>query len=498
VTTTHHPSAHPSSPRGGAGLAPAEPEIAAAAGPAARIPLPTIFAFALPGMPLAGVVLVLAVYLPRFYAGLGVPLVAVGGAVAIVRFLDVWLDPFLGLAMDRTRTPLGRYRPWLFLGGPILMVGLYMLLMPKVKVDGGYMIVWLLVAYAGVSMLTLGLAAWGAVLANNYNERSRLYGWTQGLAVFGSVGLLLLPVFTHGAVTLGKAASMPAVGLILIVVVPLAVLLCTAFTPDKVTSVAAKPRFSLKDYSAAIGRPSMLRIIIADLTLTLGPGTTAPLYVFFFHDAKGFSIPEVGYLLIFYIGAGVVGAPFWGRVARGIGKHRTLQIACVCYAIAQTTLMAIPRVWPGHTLVQTLPTTAGMVAVGFCASAFLLLVRAMVADVVDEVRLDCGQDLTSLLFSMVTTTTKIGVAITVSIVFPILAMVGYNGKEGAVNTPHAIFGLEMCYLFAPIILVFFGGAMFFGYKLDAKRHGDIRAALDERDAQTSLAAAEESLVGRGL
>ncbi len=137
-----------------------------------------------------------------------------------------------------------------------------------------------------------------------------------------------------------------------------------------------------------------------------------------------------------------------------------------------------------------------MFAVGFCASAFLLLIRAMVADVVDEVRLERGQDLTSLLFSMVTTTTKIGTVITVVIVFPILQMVGYNGKEGAVNTPQAIFGLEMCYLFAPIVLVFVGGAMFFGYRLDARRHGEIRAALEAREAELSLAAAEESLVGR--
>jgi Na+/melibiose symporter-like transporter len=76
------------------------------------------------------------------------------------------------------------------------------------------------------------------------------------------------------------------------------------------------------------------------------------------------------------------------------------------------------------------------------------------------------------------------------VVFPILAFVGYNGKEGAVNTPGAIFGLEMCYLFAPIILVFVGGAMFFGYRLDARRHGEIRAALDARDAGAGAGAAE--------
>ena len=118
----------------------------------------------------------------------------------------------------------------------------------------------------------------------------------------------------------------------------------------------------------------------------------------------------------------------------------------------------------------------------------------MVADVVEEVRLESGRDLTSLLFSLVTTTTEIGTVITVIIVFPILDLVGYDGKEGAVNSHQAIFGLEMCYLFAPIVLVFVGGAMFFGYTLDAKRHGAIREALDARDEELSLAAAEEFLI----
>jgi Na+/melibiose symporter-like transporter len=244
-----------------------------------------------------------------------------------------------------------------------------------------------------------------------------------------------------------------------------------------------------------MSRPTMVRLIGADLLLSLGTGTTGPLYVFFFHDAKGFSIADVGFLLVFYIGASLVGAPVWGRVARSIGKHRTLQIACVCYAVAQTTLMVLPRVWQGYHLADMVPTLLGMFAVGFTASAFILLVRAMVADFVDEVRLEGGQDITSLLFSLVTTTSKIGLSVTALFSFSILAMVGYNPHENAVNTPHAIFGLEMCYLFAPIILVFFGGALFFGYRLDAKRHDAIREALDARDANLSGAAAEEALVG---
>lgn len=448
----------------------------------AKAPLPTVFAFGMPGMPLAGLLLILGVYVPRYYVSIGVGFAAVGLAVLIVRLGDIFLDPVLGLLMDRTKTPIGRYRPWMILGVPVAMYGLYRLLVWHPDVSAAQMVIWLLVTYAGYSMLTLSLASWAAVLSTDYNDRARVYGWLQGITVIGSVGLLTLPLYTHGQIVVGKAASMPMVGWILIIAFPVTVAVAALFTPEKIKPTVERPRFSPKDYWAAITRPSMLRIIVADLVLTLGAGATAPIYVYFFKDAKGFGVAEIGLLLIAYIGAGLIGSPLWGAVARRISKHRAIQVACVCYAIAQAILMAIPRVWPGHKAVDDLPTVLGMFGVGLAASAFIPLARAMVADVVDEVRVVTGQDLTSLLYSMVTTTTKIGTAITVSIIFPILNLVGYNGREGVVNTPHAIFGLEMCYLFAPIVLVFIGAASLFGYSLDASSHAKVRAALGDEAA----------------
>ena len=40
------------------------------------------------------------------------------------------------------------------------------------------------------------------------------------MTVIGSVGLLTLPLYTHGAVVVGKAASMPTIGWILIIAFP--------------------------------------------------------------------------------------------------------------------------------------------------------------------------------------------------------------------------------------------------------------------------------------
>ncbi len=455
-----------------------------------RAPLPTIFAFGTIGMPVAVLLLIYVVYLPPHYVGLGLGFVAVAAAVTIVRVIDVFFDPLLALVMDRTKTPIGRYRPWIVLGVPIVMLGVWKLLMPSGPVGQVYLILWLVVSYAGLSMVNLGQAAWSAVLATTYNDRARLYAWTAPMAVVATTLILALPVLTGDRVSAGLPSSMPILGLILLLSFPVALFVCTVFTPEKIAPTTQRARFTLGDYRKAIGRPTMARLMLADLMLTLGPGTTGPLYFYYFHEAKGFTVPHVSLLLIFYGTAGILGSLFWGgTMAARFGKHRSIQIACVAYSITQTILMAIPRVWPGYTWVDGVPTVIGMMAVGFCAAAFLPLVRAMVADVVDEVRLERKQDLTSLLYSMVTTTTKVGQAVTVAIVYPVLAFVGFNGKPGAVNTPHAIFGLEMCYLFAPIILVWVGGAMLFGYKLDAKRHAEIRAALD-------VAAAEEAMLGQ--
>ena len=60
---------------------------------------------------------------------------------------------------------------------------------------------------------------------------------------------------------------------------------------------------------AAVGRSS------GYLAYTLGPGVTGPLYAFFFGQIKGFHRAEVGFLLIFYIGAALVGGVVWPFIA---------------------------------------------------------------------------------------------------------------------------------------------------------------------------------------
>ena len=78
------------------------------------------------------------VYLPPYFAGhLAVPMAVVGGVWMGVRLFDIPVDVGLAMLMDRTHTPVGRYRFWLMLGAPLLSVSLYKLYMtlPQPQTD---------------------------------------------------------------------------------------------------------------------------------------------------------------------------------------------------------------------------------------------------------------------------------------------------------------------------------------------------------------------------
>jgi GPH family glycoside/pentoside/hexuronide:cation symporter len=457
---------------------------------AGRTPLSAILIFAIGGLPLSSLNLAMAIAVqPYFAQELGVGLVTIALAFGVVRIIDLGVDLTLALAMDRTRTPIGRYRVWLMAGAPILMLGVYQLFMAKRGIGLGFLIVWLLVYALGLSIVTLARAAWSATLVTRYDERSRFYGVLTAVAV---VGLLIAIATGAMADRLGPGwpNSVQMMGWLVLAMIPPCVALTVGLTPEQITPEARLGRAPLKDYWEILKKPELIRLFFSQFALTLGPGWMSNLYLFFFIAARGFTSAQAYILLGVYICSGILGAPLIGLAGARFSKHRTIMAATLCYSVGLCTVLLVPKT----SFLLALPV---MIWCGFMATGFDLMTNAMMADVGDQIRLEQGKERMALLFALTGVATKLAAAGAVIIAYPLLAAVGYAPTLGAHNSKAALEGLQWVFILGPIFFVVLGGVCFLGWRLDARRHAEIRRELEDRDTRLALSSARSALERQG-
>lgn len=432
----------------------------------------TLAALAAPCLPLAGLGLPLVVYLPEFYASeLGLSLTAVGTAFMAVRLLDMGFDPFIGSVMDRTRSRFGRFKLWFAIGAPILMLASYMLFMAKPGVTELYLWFWLLVVYAGFSIATLAQLAWAAVLSPVYDQRSRIYAWWQAGNVVGMILVLTLPAMLPLIGIKGHAVGVAAMGWFIVALLPLTVGLALWRVPEPRITAKAE-HAGVKEYLALLRRPSVVRILVADLLIGTGPAITGALFFFFFERVKGFEKGAASGLLLIYFIGGLIGAPLWTWLSYRIGKHRALAVSGVIYAAMTMAALAIPA---GNFAVAALLMFA--IGVPYAAGAFLL--RAMMADIGDEERLESGVDRTGLLYALLAGTVKIGSAAAVGATFPALQLMGFDPTGSGVDA--GLGGLALLFAGIPAVMALLASWIVIGFPLTSERHSEIRDALAARD-----------------
>ena len=437
----------------------------------------TLAAFAGPSLPLAALGLPLVVYLPNHYtATLGLDIGMVGWAFLLVRLIDIAFDPLFGAVLDRTHWRIGRFKPWLAIGAPLVLVAVYMLFMAEPGVGPAYLWFWLITAYIGYSICVLSHIAWGSTLSTDYNQRSRVYAFWQTGNVVGMILVLLLPVLlNHVPALTGRMCGVQAMGWFIIVTLPVMLALALRFVPEpRIARADHGAQAGLGDYFALFARPAVLRILVADLLLGLAPAVAGSLFFFYFEQAKGFPKGTAEALLLVYFVAAIVGAPIWVKLSQRFGKHVVLIASSVVYAVAQFAVVVLPQ----HDFWLAAPF---LIFAGLPYSAAPFLLRAMLADVGDEERLRTGVDRTGLLYAILTGTVKVSQALAVAS-FIVLGAMGFDSHNPAATTQTGLLGLQVLYAAAPGLLGLLAAWVMVGYPLTEARHAEIRARLAERDA----------------
>jgi Na+/melibiose symporter-like transporter len=431
-----------------------------------------VAAFSAPCIPLAAMLLPVSVYLPNYYSrDLGVSLSGVAWAFATVRLFDLFFDPALGLVMDRTNTRFGRFRPFVVLGAPVTLIAIYMLFMAQPGISPAYILAWLIVAFVGQSTTQLGHMSWAAQAAAEYHERSRIYGWWQAFTVTGMLLILTLPVIVA---KLGGSdiQGIQAMGWFVIVTMPIGIALALFAMPEPPVR-AAHAVVRLGQYWQMIRQINVLRLLGTDILLGTAVAIAASLLFFYFEAVRGFGRAATSQLLLVYFVGALCGAPIWSRLALRIGKHRALMTAAIVYAVAQTSVLI-----PTSNLISVLVV---MFLAGLPFSAGSILLKAMMADVGDEVRLRTGVDQTGMLFSLLTGSIKIGSTVAVFGSFQLLGAAGFEAKAGAENGPDALMALSLTFAVIPATMGLVAAWMISGHRMDAAAHAEVRRELDARD-----------------
>ena len=466
----------------------------------------TIYAHGTLGMPLAVIGYPLAIWIPAHYAGeLGLSLATVGTILMLARLTDVITDPIMGELSDRWRTRIGRRRPWLLIGSPVMMYGVYKLFIPDEGVGLIYFLIWLSVFFLGSTMIGLPHRAWGAELSPDYHQRSRV---TAGREFYVLIGLMLaaavpmiIEIRADGGSSVGEVFTTlwnDAVGaftgdfrdkkivdratltgpvlaglawsIVFLLPVCSAVVLLFVKEPKAVPN---EKRPSFRDGLKLVRKNGpMMRVLIIALLVYFGESFRNAVSLFFIRDIVG--VPTIGAAYFFYFIAGLGAIPFWLWLGRTIGKHR----AFIC------TLVTVGCVSSANLLLEYgdyLPFFLLFVIKGFCFGGLQFLPVAMLADVVDVDAARSGSRRAGTYFAFLGFTEKIAIAFGTGISLNIVGLLGFDPSGGvAASTEAGVLSLRLVYCLGPVVFYGLALRLIWNYPLTPARHARLRASIERR------------------
>ncbi|MFO1236402.1 MAG: MFS transporter [Alphaproteobacteria bacterium] len=435
------------------------------------LPGRTIAAYVLPTAPLAALGLPLVVYVAPFYvSGLGLDQAQVGLILLVARMLDLVVDPLIGWASDTTRTRWGRRRPWLTAAVPFFVTGVFLLFLPPQGATIAWFSAWVILSYLAYSVAAISHIAWGAELSGHYHERSRVQGWREFAGISGFLLVLALPVlletFDHSATLVDKVGLM---GWFIVIAMPLSVLVTLMVVPEP--PAPARPGHKL-DIGAAIrliaGNAALRKLLLADLLQGLAPGITGSLFIWLI--SYYFELPKAASTILFiYFVAGLVCVPLWIRLSYRFSKHRTLCMALLYTSALLPLLLLVPK----GSFAALVPAFV-LFGVGYGAGGFLL--RSIMADVIDIDTLATGSERSALFYSLLVMTNKLGYA-AAGLAYPVLSLVGFDGRPGSTNTPDAVFGLALTFVCLPLVFMLLTAWSMWNFPIDEFKQREIREAI---------------------
>jgi Na+/melibiose symporter-like transporter len=393
----------------------------------------------LPALPLAFVALPLYMVWPHHVAtNFGLSLGLLGGLLFVVRLLDGLLDPLIGHAVDGllakgASTLLRRC----LLAGMVLALSFIWLFFPQwllgptLTMDAllVLMTVLLLCAYLAYSFLNIALQAWGAGIAGDNTERSRLVGWREGLGQLGVISASVVPGLW----------GLPV--LVTVFVLLLALGLWAWWWAPRPTVVAAVNSGSLwRQLLLPWGHVGFRRLLQVFMLNGIASAVPATLILFFVQDRLQMSNAQTTVFVAAYFIAAALSMPLWLRAMARWGLRR-------CWLWGMGLAIAV--------FIWTLALTAGdelsfltiCILSGVALGSDLIAPGALLNGLLQ--RPDAQSSPPGAYFGWWQVASKFNLALAAGVSLPLLQALGYSA--GAQDAP-ALLALSLAYGLLPCLL----------------------------------------------
>lgn len=200
----------------------------------------------------------------------------------ITKFIDAGTDYMVGALCDRTDTKMGRYRPWMLIGAPVLAVGMVLLFSVLTGWSAGAKLAWAYITYIlfsfGYTMVNIPMAPIVSTLSPVPSERTNIATARTVFANLGSLtsSLFVIPMVyffagssdaTGAALAAGYRNTNIVLGLIVIVIMCICVFSITEINPP--TQFAEKTSF-LQDLKSVFKNKYYIMLLLLVFFLFLG------------------------------------------------------------------------------------------------------------------------------------------------------------------------------------------------------------------------------------
>lgn len=440
---------------------------------------------------------IFSAYLPFFYSNIfGLSLEATGILMLVTRIWDAVSDPMMGIIADRTQTRWGKYRPYLlWIALPFAIAGVLLFTTPELSQTGKT--IWAFSTY--ILMMTVYTAInvpYGSmlgVITDDSDEKTVFSSYRMFFAYGGSFIVLFAwePVcnFFRNSFNCSQATSWQW-GMIVTAVCCFLLFLATfALTREHVTT-APKESNVWADLGSLLHNGPWWILLGAVLFFNFFNAirySTIPYFFASVIDANA-SLSLGALTFAFYAGvflsvgevANMIGVAATTPITRWIGKKSTFLYSLIALIIASISFYFVPTsaagFWPMMLLQIVICILTGIISP---------LVWSMYADISDYAELKFHTASTGLIFSSSSMAQKFGGAIGGSAVMWILATVGYNTAEGAVQTAGAVDGIKILMSWLPAGIALISLAFIAIYPLSTKRMRHITRSLTQERAKAT-------------